>query len=115
MGPGSISKLDEARQFQIVVNGVVDYAIYLLEPDGTIASWNTGGERIKGYTSAEVLGRNFSIFYTPEDINNRVPEHALRTAEAEGKFESEGWLLRKDGTRFWASVVLDRSTPRMAC
>lgn len=107
MGPGSISKLDEARQFQILVNGVVDYAIYLLEPDGTIASWNTGGERIKGYTPAEVLGRNFSIFYAPEDISNRVPEHALRTAEAEGKFEAEGWRVRKDGTRFWASVVLD--------
>jgi PAS domain S-box-containing protein len=107
MAVGAISKLDEARQLQILITGVVDYAIYLLSPDGTIATWNPGGERIKGYTAAEVLGRNFSIFYTPEDVNNREPERALRTAATEGKYEHEGWRVRKDGTRFWASIVLD--------
>ena len=107
MGLEPISKLDEARQFAILVNGVVDYAIYLLDPDGNIASWNTGGERIKGYPASEVLGRNFSIFYTPEDANNGEPERALRIAAAEGKYEREGWRMRKDGSRFWASVVID--------
>lgn len=103
----SISKLDEARQFRILVNGVVDYAVYLLDPDGNIASWNTGGERIKGYQASDVLGRNFSMFYTPEDVDNGEPQRALRTAVAEGKYEREGWRIRKDGSRFWASVVID--------
>lgn len=107
MTGGAISKLDEARQLQILINGVVDYAIYLLGPDGTIASWNPGGERIKGYAASEVLGRNFSMFYTPEDIEGRVPELALRTAAEEGRYEREGWRVRKDGTRFWASVIID--------
>ena len=107
MARDSISKLDESRQFQILVNGVVDYAIYLLDPTGTISSWNTGGERIKGYTAQEVLGRNFAIFYTPEDVNNREPELALATAAADGRYEHEGWRVRKDGTRFWASVIVD--------
>jgi PAS domain S-box-containing protein len=103
----SIAKLDEARQFRILVNGVVDYAVYLLDPDGNIASWNTGGERIKGYRASDVLGRNFSMFYTPEDLGTGEPGRALRTAAREGKYEREGWRLRKDGTRFWASVVID--------
>ena len=107
MAGGAISKLDEARQLQILINGVVDYAIYLLEPDGTIASWNAGGERIKGYAASEVLGRNFSTFYTPEDIDGHVPELALRTAAEDGRYEREGWRVRKDGTRFWASVIID--------
>ena len=107
MTGGAISKLDEARQLQILINGVVDYAIYLLGPDGTIASWNPGGERIKGYAASEVLGRNFSMFYTPEDIEGRVPELALRTAAEEGRYEREGWRVRKDGIRFWASVIID--------
>src|SRR5690606_35338239 len=94
-------------QLQILINGVVDYAIYLLGPDGTIASWNPGGERIKGYAASEVLGRDFSMFYTPEDIEGRVPELALRTAAEEGRYEREGWRVRKDGTRFWASVIID--------
>src|SRR5690606_22792373 len=107
MAGGVISKLDEARQLQILINGVVDYAIYLLEPDGTIASWNPGGERIKGYAASEVLGRNFSMFYTTEDVEQRVPQLALRIAAEEGRYEREGWRMRKDGTRVWASVVID--------
>ena len=107
MAATAIHNLDEARQFQILVNGVVDYAIYMLSPTGTIISWNPGGERIKGYRAEEVMGRHFSIFYTPEDINNREPERALKLAATEGKYEHEGWRMRKDGTRFWASVVID--------
>lgn len=103
----SIAKLDESRQFRILVNGVIDYAVYLLDLDGNIASWNTGGERIKGYPASDVLGRNFSMFYTPEDVEKGEPARALRTAMAEGRYEREGWRVRKDGTRFWASVIID--------
>ena len=104
---GSMTLLDDARQFQLLVNSVVDYAIYMLDREGHIASCNPGGERIKGYTAEEVIGRHFSMFYTPEDAAAGVPELALRTAAEDGKFESEGWRMRKDGTRFWASVVID--------
>jgi PAS domain S-box-containing protein len=104
---GSMTLLDDARQFQLLVNSVVDYAIYMLDRGGHIASWNPGGERIKGYSAEEVIGRHFSMFYTPEDAAAGVPALALRTAAEDGKFESEGWRLRKDGTRFWASVVID--------
>lgn len=107
MATAATRNLDEARQFQILVNGVVDYAIYMLSPEGTISSWNPGGERIKGYRAEEVLGRHFSIFYTPEDISNGEPERALHVAAAEGRFEREGWRMRKDGTKFWANVVID--------
>jgi len=107
MAAGAVSNLDEGRQLRILINGVVDYAVYLLEPDGTIASWNPGGKRIKGYATSEVLGRNFSMFYTAEDVADRVPQQALRTATENGRYESEGWRVRKDGTRFWASVVID--------
>jgi len=107
MARDSVSTLGEAQQLQILIHGVVDYAIYLLEPDGTIASWNTGGERIKGYSAKEVLGRNFSMFYTPEDNERGEPARALQTAAIEGKYEREGWRMRRDGSRFWASVVID--------
>ena len=111
-GPGatiakSLSLLDDARQFQLLVQSVVDYAIYMLDPDGYIASWNPGGQRIKGYDDDEVLGRHFSMFYTDEDRAAGEPQRALRTAAEAGKYESEGWRVRKDGTRFWASVVID--------
>lgn len=102
-----LSLLDESRQFHILVNGVTDYAIYLLDPDGHIASWNPGGERIKGYRTHEVVGRHFSSFYTPEDVSTGEPARALQTAVREGRYEKEGWRVRKDGSRFWASVVID--------
>lgn len=88
------------------MEGVKDYAILMLAPDGTIMSWNAGGERIKGYRADEVIGRHFSIFYTPEAVARGHPEHELRVARREGRFEEEGWRVRKDGTQFWASVVL---------
>ncbi len=99
--------LESERRFRLLVQGVVDYAIFMLEPDGTIANWNSGARRIKGYEDSEIVGRHFSEFYTPEDRANGVPARALREAELTGRFEAEGWRVRKNGTRFWASVVID--------
>jgi PAS domain S-box-containing protein len=95
------------EQFRHLVQGVIDYSIYLLEPDGKVGTWNAGAERIKGYRRDEILGQHFSRFYTDEDRAKGLPARALATATAEGKFEGEGWRVRKDGTRFWASVVID--------
>jgi PAS domain S-box-containing protein len=85
----------------------VDYAIFMLDEEGNVSSWNPGAERIKGYSTDEILGEHFSRFYTPEDLDAQVPAKALETAKREGRFTAEGWRLRKDGTRFWASVVID--------
>ncbi|WP_109156557.1 PAS domain-containing sensor histidine kinase, partial [Azospirillum sp. TSH7] len=95
------------RQFRLLVQSVVDYAIFMLDPTGVIRSWNAGAARMKGYAADEIIGRHFSSFYTPEDRAAGMPQRALATALSEGKFEAEGWRLRKDGTRFWASVVID--------
>ncbi|MBX5134021.1 PAS domain S-box protein [Rhizobium lentis] len=95
------------EQFRRLVQGVSDYAIYMLDPDGNVSSWNFGAERIKGYRPDEIIGRHFSTFYTPEDRAAGLPEKALRVARSEGRFEREGWRVRKDGSRFWASVVVD--------
>ncbi|ARO32853.1 sensor histidine kinase/response regulator hybrid protein (plasmid) [Rhizobium sp. NXC14] len=95
------------EQFRRLIQGVSDYAIYMLDPDGNVSSWNFGAERIKGYRPDEIIGRHFSTFYTPEDRAAGLPEKALRVARAEGRFEREGWRVRKDGSRFWASVVVD--------
>ncbi|GAB3360818.1 PAS domain-containing sensor histidine kinase [Lysobacter tyrosinilyticus] len=105
--PDSVALLDAGHQFQLLVQSVVDYAIYMLDPHGRIVSWNTGGRRIKGYEDAEIIGRHFSIFYTPEDVAAGEPQRALAMAAQSGKYEKEGWRMRKDGTRFWASVVID--------
>ena len=96
-----------AERFELLVNSVTDYAIYMLDADGVVATWNPGARRFKGYEAEEIIGRNFSTFFTPEDREAGVPEHALRTAAAEGRFEAEGWRVRKDGTRFWVNAVLD--------
>ncbi len=95
------------EQFRLLVQGVSDYAIYMLDPDGHVASWNSGAERIKGYTSEEIIGRHFSTFYTDEDRLNGLPARALATASRDGRFEREGWRVRKDGSRFWAHIVID--------
>ena len=95
------------EQFRRLIQGVSDYAIYMLDPDGNVSSWNSGAERIKGYLPEEIIGRHFSTFYTTEDRANGAPEKALGTARSVGRFEKEGWRLRKDGSRFWASVVID--------
>jgi PAS domain S-box-containing protein len=95
------------EQFRLLVQGVTDYAIYMLDPSGHISSWNLGAQRIKGYTPEEIIGQHFSKFYTPEDIAVGLPAKALSVAAQEGRFEREGWRLRKDGSRFWASVIID--------
>ena len=94
-------------QFRELVSGVVDYAIYMLDVEGNIINWNPGAERIKGYSRSEAIGKHFSMFYTPEDREKRVPWHALTVAATMGKYEAEAWRVRKDGERFWASVVID--------
>jgi PAS domain S-box-containing protein len=103
----SPTKTDESGRYRLLVEAVTDYAIYMLDPSGAVTSWNAGAERFKGYTPKEIIGQNFSRFYTPEDIATGLPQRALATAEREGKFEAEGWRVRRDGTRFWAHVVID--------
>lgn len=94
------------EQFRILVSGVTDYAIYMLDPAGRLINWNAGAERIKGYAPEEIIGEHFSRFYLPGDVSADLPAQALRIAREAGRFEQEGWRLRKDGTRFWAHVVI---------
>ena len=101
------ARLQAERVFRILVQGVTDYAIYMLDPEGRVTNWNAGAERIKGYSPDEIVGEHFSRFYTPEDFDAGVPKRALETARSTGRYEAEGWRVRKDGTRFWASVVID--------
>ena len=105
--PDPLATLTDAQRFELLVNGVRDYAIYMLDTRGYVVSWNTGAERFKGYTAQEILGKHFSQFYTDEDRATGFPGKALNTALEQGKFEGEGWRVRKDGTHFWASVVID--------
>jgi PAS domain S-box-containing protein len=98
---------ESQEQFRLLVQGVTDYALYMLDLDGRVSSWNAGAERIKGYTRDEILGHHFSRFYTEEEREAGVPSKGLQQAAAEGRWETEGWRLRKDGSRFWAHVVLD--------
>jgi PAS domain S-box-containing protein len=95
------------QQFRLLVQGVTDYAIYMLDPQGRVISWNPGAQRFKGYEANEILGQNFSRFYTEEDRLQKLPEAALKTAQDMGRFESEGRRVRKDGSQFWAHVVID--------
>ncbi|TMA11007.1 MAG: PAS domain S-box protein, partial [Deltaproteobacteria bacterium] len=94
------------ERFRLVVEGVRDYAIFMLDPEGVVVSWNTGAERIKGYQAQEIIGKHCSSFYPPADIERGKPEQALKVAAAEGRFEDEGWRVRKDGSLFWASAVI---------
>lgn len=98
---------ESEERFRRLVQGVTDYAIYMLDPQGHVTNWNAGAEHIKGYLAGEIVGQHFSRFYTEEDRATDMPRRALETARTKGKFEAEGWRLRKDGTRFWASVVID--------
>jgi len=97
---------DSEERFRLLMEGVKDYAIFMLDPEGKIVSWNSGAELIKGYRAEEVLGRHFSIFYPADALARGWPEHELRMARAEGRFEDEGWRVRKDGSVFWANVVI---------
>lgn len=94
------------ERFALLVSAVIDYAIFMLDPDGQIISWNEGAQRIKGYSADEIIGRNFAIFYPPEDVERGKPRWMLENAIRDGRYGEEGWRVRKDGTRFWASVVL---------
>lgn len=98
---------ESERNFRLLVEGVADYALYMLDPMGVVTSWNIGGERIKGYSPAEIIGQHFSRFYTDVDRANGKPLRALRIAREQGRYEEEGWRVRKDGTFFWASVIID--------
>jgi PAS domain S-box-containing protein len=100
------SKSSEGR-YRMLIDAITDYAIYMLDPDGTVTSWNPGAKRFKGYEQSEIIGENFSRFYTEEDREKGLPQRALEIAERTGKFEQEGWRVRKDGTKFWAYVVID--------
>ena len=95
------------ERFRMLVQSVTDYAIYMLDPDGLVSSWNAGAQRFKGYQAEEILGEHFSRFYTDEERQAEIPRIALETARREGRFEAEGWRVRKDGSRFWASVIID--------
>ena len=95
------------EQFKRLVQGVTDYSLYMLTPDGKVASWNAGAQRIKGYTPEEIIGEHFARFYTEEDRQNGEPERALETARRDGRFEKESWQVRKNGERFWANVIID--------
>jgi PAS domain S-box-containing protein len=97
---------DEAV-YRLLIDAITDYAIYMLDPNGIVTHWNPGAERIKGYSAAEILGQHFSKFYTEEDRSAGLPQRALETAAREGRYEREGWRVRKDGTRLWANVVID--------
>ena len=98
---------ESERSFRLLVDNVADYALYMLDPTGIVTSWNIGGQRIKGYAPEEIVGQHFSCFYTETDRANGKPLRALRIAEETGRYEEDGWRVRKDGTFFWASVVID--------
>lgn len=100
----SIAEKEEL--FRLLVERVRDYAIFALDPNGMVITWNLGAERIKGYSADEIIGHHFSRFYPEEAIRTGWPTTELRLAAAEGRFEDEGWRVRKDGSRFWANVVL---------
>jgi PAS domain S-box-containing protein len=105
--PSATGSADSERSFRLLVESITDYAIFMLDPSGIVISWNPGAEKIKGYQAHEIVGRHFGCFYTEEDRKQGAPERALSTAAREGRFEQERWRVRKDGSRFWASVVID--------
>jgi PAS domain S-box-containing protein len=97
----------DTRSLRLLINAVIDYVMYMIDLDGRVLTWNAGAVRLKGYSAEEIVGQSFARFYTPEDLQAELPQKALRTAREKGRFEAEGWRVRKDGTRFWASVVID--------
>src|SRR2546430_2842226 len=101
------AELQRAQErFRLVLEGVQDYAIFMLDADGRVSTWNPGAERIKGYAADEILGRDFAVFYRPEDVEAGKPARLLAEAAVRGRAEDEGWRVRKDGSRFWASVFV---------
>jgi PAS domain S-box-containing protein len=102
-----LASLTEEGRYRLLIEAVIDYAIFLLDPSGIVTTWNSGAQRVKGYTADEIIGQHFSSFYTEEDQKAGLPRRALETARRDGKFEAEGWRVRKDGSRFRAFVVID--------
>src|SRR5215204_613539 len=100
------SLTDEGRN-RLLIEAVTDYAIYLLDPSGIVTTWNPGAQRFKGYAAHEIIGQHFSRFYTDEDRAADVPSQMLETARKEGRVEREGWRVRKDGSHFWAHIIID--------
>jgi PAS domain S-box-containing protein len=97
----------EAGRYQILVEAITDYAIYMLDSSGIVTSWNAGAQRFKGFQASEIIGQHFSLFYTGDDRRSGLPAHALQVAATAGAFEDEGWRVRKDGSQFWAHVVIN--------
>ena len=97
---------ESEQRFRLLVENVNDYAIFMLDPEGKVSTWNAGAERIKGYRADEIIGQHFSRFYTPEDLLSGKPDMELKSAALQGRFEDEGWRVRKDGSRFWANVII---------
>src|SRR5262245_19560015 len=98
--------LDTDELYRLLVEQVQDYAIFALDPEGRVRTWNPGAQRSKGYSPDEIIGKSFSVFYTPEAAAHGRPQELLSIAEREGRAEDEGWRVRKDGSRFWASVLI---------
>lgn len=99
-------ELGSEESFRLLVDSVRDYAIVMIDPNGRIVTWTRGAERIKGWTRDEIVGKDFSCFYPPESVERGQPQQELETASQEGRFEDEGWRVRKDGSRFWANVII---------
>src|SRR5450432_4576831 len=95
----------DKESYRVLVESVRDYAIFMIDVNGNIISWNKGAEQIKGYSAKEIIGKHISVFYTPDEIENNEPEMNLQRTKETGRFESEGWRVRKDGSVFWANVV----------
>lgn len=104
--PATISTSQSTKNLQLLIGRIVDYGIFLLDPHGFVVTWNTGARKIKGYEAEEIIGQHFSRFYPQEDIDNNKPSYELAAASSDGRFEDEGWRVRKDGTRFWANVII---------
>jgi len=103
----NLESISEQQRFQLLINSITDYAIYMLDTTGRITTWNPGAQRFKGYSADEIIGQNFSLFFTPADREAGLPQKALAASLAEGRFEAEGWRVRKDGSRFYVNAVLD--------
>ena len=104
--PIALSSFGSSPQLRALIDSVEDYAIFLLDPQGIITTWSRGAQRLKGYASAEVVGKSFRTFYTPEDLASGLPDRLIAEASKSGRVESEGWRVRKDGSRFWADAII---------
>ena len=101
------TRFSTEERYRLLVDAVAEYAIYMLDSEGFVVSWNPGAERLKGYSEGEIVGRHFSVFYEPDDVRDGLPTRALATAAREGRYEAEGWRRKKDGGRFWAQVMVN--------